>query len=202
MRNLPFYISMAGLILVIPYLVLAAEKRASEVAAEEFNVYKDKQVWKTADGKSFQWSHSKGKKTVFALFYTSCNTICPMTVENLKAIEKQLGPDAKNVQFVLMSVDAKYDTPKKMKSFAKKHGIANWKLLSGKARDVRAFAAHLGLGFEDKPGNEDLHQMHSRAFTFINKKGEIVGTLPSFEADFAKARELLSDTPPKLSETH
>lgn len=157
----------------------------------KINVYEDTTPWKTADGKKFSWKNANGKKTVLALFYTSCRSICPMTVDSMKSIEKELGESAKDVQFVLISIDEKYDKPGRLKRFARQNKINHWTLLSGKTKDVRNFAAKMGLGFQDKPGNEDLHQMHSRAFTFVDKKGTIIGTLPSFESDYAKAKELL-----------
>lgn len=154
------------------------------------NIYANPTEWTTSTGTKLKLSTLEGKKTVLALFYTECRAICPMTVESLKGMEKALGEKAKDVNFVLVSIDPRIDTPKKLDAYVKKHKIENWKIIKSDEAATRKLAGDLNIGFSDKPGG-DVHQMHSRAFAFINEKGRLLGSLPSFDTDLKKAQDFL-----------
>ncbi len=52
----------------------------------------------------------KGKVVVVLFGYTHCPDICPMTLATLAQTLKQLGPDAKRVQVLFVTVDPERDT--------------------------------------------------------------------------------------------
>lgn len=155
------------------------------------NVYLDPLKWKTADGKSFELKELMGKKSIITLFYTSCRTICPMTVDNLKEVEAALGDKAKDVEFVLVTIDPQ-DGQKQLKEFKEKHGINRWKVVSGSVKATRQLAADLGIGYGDKPGATELHQMHSLAYVVVDEKGKVLGNLPTMKTEIEKAKALLN----------
>ena len=169
------------------FIILAAHSANGETA----NVYKMDGVWRDEGNEPFQFSSLAGKKTVFALFYSTCKTICPMTVKSLKSIEKAMGA-TKDLQFVLVTIDPKADSPKQLREFAKAQKISGWKMLTGRPEDTKALAIALGLGFEEKRGNVELHQMHSKSLVIVKESGEAAGALPLFEFEMAEARALLA----------
>lgn len=166
---------------------------AQAKAPTDKNVYEIKTDWTTADGTKFNFSSLKGKKTILTLFYTSCRSICPMTVGSIKEVKKALGPKGKDVQVVMVTIDPKGDSTGRLKGFSNQHHIEDWKVVAGSSQETQNLAVELGLGFEDKPAAAELHQMHSRALVVIDEQGRIKGTLPSLNTDLKVAKKLFVD---------
>ena len=59
----------------------------------------------------------KGKWSAVFFGYTYCPDVCPATLQTLQAASEQLGPDGRNLQVVLISVDPERDTPEAMRSY-------------------------------------------------------------------------------------
>ena len=91
----------------------------------------------------------------------------------LKAIERKLPPEVLGkVDFLLVSIDAKRDTPAALAAFREKRQLApeRWTLLRGEADDARELAALLGVNYaEDARGQF----AHSNIITLLNAEGEI-----------------------------
>jgi protein SCO1/2 len=106
------------------------------------------------------------------MVYTSCQTACPLILEDMKKIQKAL-PDRlrESVRFVAVSFDPKRDTPAKLKEYGQAHGLAGrWTLLRGEAGAVRKLAAALGVQYQqDSRGDFQ----HSFQISVLNKNGEI-----------------------------
>lgn len=116
--------------------------------------------WTDADGKTFQLSKLGGKPTVIAMVYTSCQYVCPLTVQNIKRIERSLNAtEAGKVNFALFSFDPERDTPAKLTAFAKLHGInsPSWTLAQGSAGSVRKLAVTLGVKYKKVAGDDFEH---------------------------------------------
>ncbi len=157
------------------------------------DVYGNPSRWVDEQGSAFTLEQLRGKKTVFALFYTSCKTICPMTVKSLKAIEAGLGGSAKDVQFVLVTIDPADRTAgqDRIRDFIKTQKISSqWKILASDVRDTRGLAGALGVGFEDKPVNGNFHNMHSLSLVVVKADGSVSGQAPVATAD-AKSMQIL-----------
>jgi protein SCO1/2 len=172
-------------------LVLFVFLATFEASGETANVYEVGGAWRDEGGHGFSLSSLRGKRTVFALFYSSCKTICPMTVKSLKTIEKAVA-GSKDLQFVLVTIDPKADGPKQLADFATTQHLQGWKILTGRPEDTKALAIALGLGFEEKRGNVDLHQMHSKSLVVIKESGQRAGALPLFDFEMADAEALLA----------
>lgn len=170
---------------------LREKKAPAGAASGTSDIYSIGTKWTTAKGEAFKLSQLKGKKSVITLFYTSCRTICPMTVDHIKAVESALGDKAKDVRFVMVTIDPQNDKVTELKKFSDQHNVGNWTFLAGTEAETRQLAADLTLGYGDKPGNEKLHQMHSLAFAVISESGKVLGTLPTMNPDIAKAQALL-----------
>lgn len=81
--------------------------------------------------------------------FTSCTTICPVLSASFAQTQKALGPDVANVRMVSISIDPDYDTPQRLRDYAKRfRGADGWQLLTGSLEDVvavqKAFDAFRG----------------------------------------------------------
>jgi len=129
--------------------------------------------WTAANGSTFQLSALGGKPTVIAMVYTSCQYVCPLTVQNIKRIERSLGAaQAANTNFALFSLDPERDTPAKLTEFAKLHGITNpsWTLAQGNASAIRKLAVTLGVKYKKVESGDYEHD----ATIFILDKDGVV----------------------------
>jgi len=59
----------------------------------------------------------RGKVVVMFFGYTQCPDVCPTTMQVMAQAQDQLGPKAKDLQVVFISVDPERDTPEKMKDY-------------------------------------------------------------------------------------
>jgi len=129
--------------------------------------------WTAANGSAFQLSALGGKPTVIAMVYTSCQYVCPLTVQNIKRIERSLGAtQAANTNFALFSLDPERDTPAKLTEFAKLHGITSpsWTLAQGNASAIRKLAVTLGVKYKKVESGDYEHD----ATIFILDKDGVV----------------------------
>jgi protein SCO1/2 len=134
--------------------------------------------WTAADGKTFQLSKLGGKPTVVAMVYTSCQYVCPLTVQNIKRIERSLSAaQAGKVNFALFSFDPQRDTPAKLTEFAKLHAITSpaWTLAQGSESAVRKLAVTLGIKYK-KVQSGDYE--HDATISILDSNGVV-----KFQAD-------------------
>jgi protein SCO1/2 len=134
--------------------------------------------WTAADGKTFQLSKLGGKPTVVAMVYTSCQYVCPLTVQNIKRIERSLSAaQAGKVNFALFSFDPQRDTPAKLTEFAKLHAITSpsWILGQGSESAVRKLAVTLGIKYK-KVQSGDYE--HDATISILDSNGVV-----KFQAD-------------------
>jgi protein SCO1/2 len=130
-------------------------------------------TWTSDVGKQIKLGTLRGRPQILAMFFTHCEYACPILIGELKAIEAKLSPEVlSKVDFLLVSIDAKRDTPAELAAFREKRQVARerWTLLHGGADDVRELAALLGVNYaEDARGQF----AHSNLITLLNAEGEI-----------------------------
>ncbi len=130
-------------------------------------------TWTSDVGRQIKLGALRGRPQVVALFFTHCEYACPILVGELKAIEGRLPPEVLGkVDFLLVSIDSKRDTPAELATFREKRQLARerWSLLRGGADDVRELAALLGVNYaEDARGQF----AHTNLITLLNAEGEI-----------------------------
>lgn len=72
-------------------------------------------------GKPVNIRDYRGKAVLVTFIYDHCPDICPLIVSHLHTAVGELGPKAKNLQIIAVSVDPKGDTPKTVKKFLAEH---------------------------------------------------------------------------------
>ena len=135
-------------------------------------------------GKSWNWSARRGKPQVVAMFYTTCQYICPLIVDSGKAVEHALTPAERGrIGILLVSMDPARDTPAALMSVAKKRGLdsARWSLASPQASEVRSVAGVLGVRYRQLADGEFNH---TSALVLLDADGRLlarteqVGSVP------------------------
>ena len=125
-------------------------------------------------GRTTDWRQHRGQPQVVAMFYTSCQYICPLIVDSGKAVEHALMPaEQAKLGILLMSMDPKRDTPAALMSVAKERKLdpAHWSLASPRADDVRSVAGVLGVRYRQLADGEFNH---TSALMLLDRDGRIV----------------------------
>lgn len=69
------------------------------------------------NGQPFTMSSQHGKVVLLYFGYVNCPDECPLTMAHAKLARESLGPQANNVQVVMVSTDPARDTPQALKDF-------------------------------------------------------------------------------------
>jgi protein SCO1/2 len=180
---------MVSKLLAIAGVVLAFSlpMRAGEKPLPSDSVYQlDVQLLDQA-GKRRPWRAQRGKPRLVAMFYTSCQYICPLIVDSGKAIEHQLTPaERQRIGITLISMDPARDTPKALAAVATRRNLDSrrWTLASPRKEDVRQVAGVLGVRYRELADGEFNH---TSALVLLDADGrvlartETMGTKPDPE---------------------
>src|SRR5678815_3484567 len=154
----------ALLSLLLPCVLSAAETlppccRPALAAGKptDKSLYLLESKWTSDVGREIRLGTLRGRPQIVAMFFTHCEFACPILVSELKTIESRL-PAAVlgKVDFLLVSIDSKRDTPGELAAFREKRQLTRerWTLLHGEADDTRELAALLGVSYaEDSRGH-------------------------------------------------
>lgn len=141
-------------------------------------------AWSTDDGQKFEFQSLGGHPCVIAMFYASCEMTCPMTLQAMRDLESRLPAAArKEVRFVLVTLDPQNDTPRVLKSYRRKEGLADnrWILLHGSPRSVAELAGILGISYgEDTFGRRS----HSSGISVLDETGRVALSQTDLNGDF------------------
>lgn len=111
-------------------------------------------------GRRLRLPDLRGRPMVAAMIYTTCTSVCPRVTEDMKTIERQLGPDdRRGVAFALFSLDPGRDTPAALTRFAGEHGLdlERWTLMAATEDGVRDLAAVLGVRYRTEASGDIAH---------------------------------------------
>ena len=181
-------------LLVLPLIQMHAV-HADVLNLKSKSLYHSKTQFENQEGKKVSLSDLKGMPVVVAMLYTSCQMSCPLTMADLKAIEKGLSPnEKKNVKFAIFSFDSENDTSEKLKSFSQKQNVdlSRWAFFHASAKSIRELAALLGIKFK-KLDSGDFD--HSNIITILDQEGVIahqqVGIRQNPDASIQMLKKLL-----------
>lgn len=137
----------------------------------------------------------RGKPTVVVMFYGSCQTLCPVLVNDTKTIDSALSQaEREGLQVVLVTLDPERDTGERLIALADEYELPRprWKLLRASSdADLRELAMVLGVQFRKL---DDGEFAHSALITLLDPEGtidmQIEGLQQPNEAMIARIREL------------
>lgn len=166
------------------------------------SVYQVGGTWVTAENQSIQLESLAGKPQLVALIYTGCSNSCPVIVESMKRVEKQVPMNMRNkIGFVLISLTPDTDYPKTLKNFSEKKELnQNWKLLRGNNALVRSLSNALNGRYKVIKADDVAH---SNTVTLLNSQGQIQlqasGTLAGIKPIVDEIEKLFSGSDANVS---
>jgi protein SCO1/2 len=134
------------------------------------------------NGAQFGPGRLAGRVWLADFVFTRCPTVCPEMTERLVRIQRQLG-DA--VELVSVSVDPEFDTPERMRAFARAHRALSprWHFLTGETQAVQDAVSR---GFKialSRDADDVLSIVHGVHVVLVDAQGRIRGYYDSTDAD-------------------
>ncbi len=124
------------------------------------------------DGKTLTLADFRGKVKVVFFGYTHCPEVCPTTLADLAQAMTQLGPDAKNVQVIFVTLDPERDTRQVLGRFVP-YFDPSFLGLSGDAQATAQAAQSFGVSYEKHPEKNGGYTLdHTDATYLIGKDGK------------------------------
>ncbi len=114
----------------------------------------------------------RGRYMLVYFGYTNCPDICPTTLANLSETLRQLGPKAKDVRILFVSIDPDRDTLPVLKAYV--HAFApEMDGLRGTTNAIAALARRYRVAYSvTKPTADHAYEvMHSAAVFFFDAQG-------------------------------
>jgi protein SCO1/2 len=143
-------------------------------APSDHSLYRLPGSWSDQNARPFELEALRGSPVLLALFYGTCDSVCPVIVRDMQKVEAMLSPDdRRRTRFVLVTIDPKVDTPDKLLAYAKKHEMdpARWTLLTGPPEQVRVLANV--LGFKYRPTGTGQYS-HTIRIHVLDREGVVV----------------------------
>ncbi|PPV04840.1 SCO family protein [Xanthomonas bromi] len=137
----------------------------------------------------------RGKVLVLFFGFTRCPDICPTTLTRAVQIKRQLGKDAREVEFAFATLDPERDTPQMLRTYVNAFdpGFIG---LTGTESEVKAAAAQLHVVYAKVPIGTTYTIDHSTRSYVFDRQGRLrVGLAheQSVEDCVADIRQSLSD---------
>ena len=161
----------------------------------------DFQMTRVTDGAQVTGKDYLGKVVVLAFGYTNCPDICPTTLANLATVVEDLGPAAKDLQVLFVTVDPNRDTVAQLKSYMGNFG-PHMDGLRGSEPALAALAKRYKLHYSVTPakGDQAYDVSHGAAVYVFDQTGKsrlLVSSMFTVSPDFkgleADLRRLLNE---------
>ena len=126
-------------------------------------------------GPSFSLADKRGAPMIVSMFYTSCQFVCPMLIDAIRATERKLGDsERKRLNVLLVSFDPAHDTVDVLSRTAARRQLdtLRWSLARTDDKNVRKLAAMLDIQYRALD-NGDFN--HSTVLILVDADGRIVG---------------------------
>ena len=148
------------------------------------------------DGEQVDASSLQGKPVLVFFGFTNCPDVCPTTLTQLSVVMKKLGPQADDIQILLVSVDPDRDTPGVMEKYTASFGP--WLLgLTGaeEALDTlrKSYGVYAAMESSDDKGAYNV--MHSAAVFAFDAKGRarlLISDVTDSDAVVADIKQLIN----------
>lgn len=131
-------------------------------------------TWKNQKGESINLKDLSGSPRLVAMLFTRCQTACPLIVEDIKDVVKDIDSKrkGKKIDVSIFSIDSFRETPESLAAFATKRNIpAHWGLYASNGDAVAELAGALGVRYKRLTDGDFIH---SNVIYFLNVKGEVV----------------------------
>ena len=150
---------------------LSCSKKNEEISPD--SIYNVSSKWEKQDGKTITFSDMKGKVLVTAMIFTSCKTACPRLTAEMRTISQKVGKtNPEDIQYVLISIDPKNDTPQVMKAYldTNKFDEKQWTFIRSNEDDTRELANVIAVKYKEIC---PIEFSHSNIISVYSKKGTL-----------------------------
>jgi protein SCO1/2 len=133
---------------------------AAEAALPTDSVYQLDAMLVDQSARPLRFRDLRGKPRLVTMIYTQCKYVCPMIVDSVKAVERELTPAERlRIGFVLISMDPKRDTPSVLQEVmtTRRLNPAGWTLLRPEETGLRGIAGVLGVRYRALADGEFNH---------------------------------------------
>jgi protein SCO1 len=126
-------------------------------------------------------SEWRGKPMILTMEYSSCRFMCTTTFSKLKAIQAAADQEKLQIDFMIVSLDPKNDTPQAWQQYRISREVerSNWHLLTGSESTTKEFATLIGI----KYWTMDEHILHDFKIVRLNANGEIEKEITDYGDD-------------------
>ena len=159
-----------------------AERLAAKACATQ-SLFELTSKWETDAGEQVRLQALGSQLQVVAMFFTKCEVVCPLTVENKRRIESSLPEHLRRqVGFTLVSLDAEMDTPAELKKYrANAHLPADrGTLLRGQPAGIKELGGRRGINFEPDGARRFRH---TSQITVLDSRGRIIFRQEGLDGD-------------------
>jgi protein SCO1/2 len=124
------------------------------------------------DGRSRDESILKGKWSAVYFGYTFCPDVCPTTLQTLAEAEDRLGPKAKDLQVVFVTVDPQRDTPAQLKTYLSSTAFPKGTIgLTGTPAQIDGVAKAYHVFYQKQGSGPDYEVQHVSAVYLMDPQG-------------------------------
>jgi len=114
-----------------------------------------------------------GRPYAVTFLYTRCPDVCPLIGEELRGALERLGPQARRVAVVAVSVDPRHDTASAVRSWLRRHREpANFHYAIGSVPELRPVWRSW---FVSPQGGDQRVSGHSAIVWLVDKRGRLAG---------------------------
>jgi protein SCO1 len=119
----------------------------------------------------------KGKVWIANFFFTSCPSICPPMISQMKRLNILTQDIASEVQFMSFSIDPKTDQPSVLKTYIKNNGIRtnNWYFFTGNEAKTHRLGVMHFMVHADKDPMAAGGFAHSDGMVLVDREGYVRG---------------------------
>ena len=144
---------------------------------------------RAADGKQVTQADYRGRVVLLYFGYTFCPDACPTTLSNIAEILTRLGPQARQIRVLFVTVDPNRDTPAVLAAYVKNFG-SQIEGLRGTPDQLAALARRYRVVYSVTPATADhsYEVTHSSAIYVFDGSGAarlIIASLSSTTPDIA-----------------
>jgi protein SCO1/2 len=125
-------------------------------------------------GERVRLSDFRGQVVLLFFGYTHCPDVCPATLAKVARALELLGPQAKHVRPVLISVDPQRDTPQRLAKYVTLFG-PSFVGLTGTPEEIMAVATAFGIYYAKQEGTAASGYLvdHTATVTVVDPQGRV-----------------------------